>query len=111
MDEGAITILLLGVIATAGAGLVGKIIYNWLKHGRASCPECSRLSTKVSDLEACMIQEKMTIKTLQKELSDHEKQLDRVNKTMDKILSEIGDVKTNIGILIERSKRRREEYG
>lgn len=108
--------ILLGVIATAIVGLIAKILYDWLKHGRTSLPihttciECNKLNTKLSELEACVIQEKMARRTIEAEITEHERRLDRGSEAMSKLMSDISDIKSSIATLLERSKRKREDY-
>lgn len=116
MQENDLIVIFLGIMATAIVGIVFKIIWDWLKHGRsqlpfnAGCPECSRLGSRIHELEACMIQEKMTRKTIEAEITAHEKRLNEGSEVMKKLKEDISDIKTNVATLLERSKRTREDY-
>lgn len=57
-----------------------------------------------------MIQEKMARRTIEAEITEHERRLDRGSEAMSKLMSDISDIKSSIATLLERSKRKREDY-
>lgn len=116
--EQHLVVLLLGVIATGITTLTVKIIFDWIKHGRGTplsrCPDCSKIQGSVDhllgkchELQTCMIQEKMKVRTVEAEILEHKQRLDKGSATMEAIQKDIGEINTNIAVLLERSLKRR----
>jgi len=83
--------------ASAGTGIVGKIVWDWLKN-RSGGYLPSGPGRKCADHETCII----SLERLKSSDIVQTEQLNKGNDRMNKMAADIGEIKTGVAVLVSR---------